>query len=408
MRILVVHNRYRSASPSGENRVVDQETAALEGAGHEVRHFERSSDDIDSLSLARRALVPGQVLWSQSASREISRILGDFRPDVVHVHNLFPMISPSVLRACRRHLVPAVATFHNYRPMCASGDFFRNGSVCHDCVGRLPVPAVVHGCYRDSVTATLPLAAGITAHKQIWQTHLSAYMFISDAQRQLYASLDLPSERCFVKYNLVYPMEGTAHPEPIVVYIGRLTELKGLQFLMDAWDRFPAKNLKLVIAGSGPMEDEVQRWAASRDAVEFAGFLSRDQCAGLLKRARAVVVPSIWEEPFGLVVAEAMSASVPPIAPGHGAFPELISDGVDGVIYPSGDRDALARLFGEIEREPARFSELGQKARLTYEQRFHPDCNVKQLESVYRYACEHPVWIAQDQNVESKVAVGTK
>jgi glycosyltransferase involved in cell wall biosynthesis len=395
VRILVVHNRYRSASPSGENRVVDQETAALQRAGHEVRHFERQSDEIDTLSIAKRAMVPGQVLWSQSASRQMSRLIGEFRPDVVHVHNLFPMISPSVLRACRRHLVPTVATFHNYRPMCPSGDFFRDGSVCHDCVGKLPVPAVVHGCYRDSVVATVPLAAGIAAHKSMWQTLPSAYIFISDAQRQLYSSLELPSERCYVKHNLVYPMDTNSRPEPLVVYVGRLNELKGVRFLMDAWDRFCAKDLRLVIAGSGPMDDEVAKWAASRDSVEAPGFLTREQCIDLLGRARAVVVPSIWEEPFGLVVAEAMSASVPPIAPAHGAFPELISDGVDGVLYPSGSIEALARLLGEVEREPERFNELGKKARLTYEQRFEPECNIKQLESIYRYAIEHPVWIAK-------------
>jgi glycosyltransferase involved in cell wall biosynthesis len=186
MKILIVHNRYRSASPSGENRVVDQETAALLRAGHEVEHFERLSDDIEDFSLREKTVIPGQVVWSSSAAREISTIIGEFRPDVVHIHNVFPMISPSVLRACRRHLVPTVVTIHNYRLICPSGDLFRNGSICHDCVGRIPLPAIEHGCYRDSSTATIPLAIAGATQKRLWQTLPSAYIFISGAQRDLF------------------------------------------------------------------------------------------------------------------------------------------------------------------------------------------------------------------------------
>lgn len=396
MKILVVHNRYRSASPSGENRVVDQETKALIAAGHEVEHFERLSDDIEDFSMREKILIPGQVVWSPSAAREIGRVLGTFKPDVVHVHNLFPMISPSVLHACRRHLVPAVVTLHNYRQICPSGDLFRDGSTCHDCVGRIPLPAVRHGCYRDSAAATVPLALAAIAQKSTWQTLPSAYVFISSAQRSLFASLDLPSERCFVKHNLVYPMHAEPVKEPLIVYIGRLNEAKGLPLLMEAWDRFEPKNLRLVIAGGGPLEDEVSEWARTRPTVDAPGLLSRDDCIALLARARAAVVPSQWQEPFGLVVAEAMSASVPSIAPAHGSFPELIDDGVDGVLFAPVDTEVLARLFGEVEDDPARWAALGAAARQSYERRFEPDNNIKQLEAVYRFAVEHPVWIELD------------
>jgi len=352
MRVLVVHNRYRSCSPSGENRVVDQETQALLRAGHEVEHFERESDDIEVFSLRQKVLIPAQVVWSPSAARDMSRLLGSFKPDVVHVHNLFPMISPSVLHACRRHLVPAVVTLHNYRQICPSGDLFRDGAICTDCLGRPPLPSIRHGCYRDSAVATLPIAIADVATKGTWQTLPSAYVFISGSQRDLFSSLELPRERCFVKHNLVYPMGGERTTEPLIVYLGRLNEEKGLPLLMKAWDRLASTGLKLVIAGGGPLEDEVSKWASSRPSVEAAGLLDRDECISLLARARAAVVPSQWLETFGLVVAEAMSASVPSIATDHGAFPELITDGVDGVLFPPGDVDTLARLLGKVEEEP--------------------------------------------------------
>jgi glycosyltransferase involved in cell wall biosynthesis/SAM-dependent methyltransferase len=406
MRILVVHNRYRSASPSGENRVVDQETAALIRAGHEVEHFERLSDDIEDFSLRQKTVIPGQVVWSPSAAREISGLLGTFRPDVVHIHNLFPMISPSVLEACRRHLVPTVVTIHNYRQICPSGDLFRQGAICHDCVGRLPLPAIRHGCYRDSSTATIPLAIAGATQKRLWQTLPSAYIFISSAQRDLFSSLNLAGERCFVKHNLVYPMEGSGEREPVVAYIGRLNEAKGLPLLMEAWDRAAPQELKLVIAGGGPLEDEVANWARSRSSVDFPGLLSRQECGALLGRARAAIVPSQWQEPFGLVIAEAMSASVPSIAPSHGSFPELITDSEDGVLFPPGDMEALAKLFGEVERDPARFEALGREACKTYERRFAPEKNVRQLESIYRYAIEHPVWIGTGDDTGSASSNG--
>ena len=175
-----------------------------------------ASDDIEGFSLREKALIPGQVVWSPSAAREIGRVLGTFKPDVVHVHNLFPMISPSVLQACRRHLVPAVVTLHNYRQICPSGDLFRDGHICHDCVGRTPLASVRHGCYRDPPRRQrYPLAISNVATKATWQTLPSAYVFISDAQRQLFSSLDLPTDRCFVKHNLVYSMNGERATEPI-------------------------------------------------------------------------------------------------------------------------------------------------------------------------------------------------
>ncbi len=403
MKVLMIHNRYRSDSPSGENRVVDQESEALTQAGHEVRHFERESDDIDGFSLREKAAIPGQVVWSPSAAREIGQVLSSFKPDVVHLHNLFPMISPSVLHSCRRHLVPVVVTFHNYRQICPSGSLFRDGQICHDCVGRVPLPSIRHGCYRGSSMATIPLAVANMATRSTWQTLPSAYIFISNSQRQLFSSLNLPDDRCFVKHNLVYPMnaEGPTEPlpteplptEPLIVYLARLDEAKGLPLLMEAWDRFTPDALRLVIAGSGPLDADVKDWAGARPSVEYAGLLNRDQCFSLLARARAAVVPSQCLETFGLVVAEAMSLGVPSIASALGALPELITDGVDGVLFPPQDAAALAKLFGEVERDPERFAALGREARRTYAQRFEPHKIIAQLEEIYRFAIEHPVWI---------------
>src|ERR1700735_3403435 len=149
MKILLVHNRYRSGTPSGENRVAEQESSALAAQGHEVSRFDRSSDEIEHWSLAKKATLPARIVWNSETFRDMRGALRAQRPDVVHVHNTFPLLSAAVLYACRDAGVPVVATLHNYRLACAGGDFFRDGAVCHDCAVGAPAPALRHGCYRN-------------------------------------------------------------------------------------------------------------------------------------------------------------------------------------------------------------------------------------------------------------------
>lgn len=395
MRILLAHNRYRSGTPSGENRVVDQEDEALAALGHEVIRFSRSSDEIERWSLARKAALPARAIWSRETYRDMTALLSRHRPDVVHVHNTFPLISASVLHACHDARVPVVATLHNYKLGCANGSFFRDGAVCHDCAHELPVRGVLHGCYRESRAATVPVALATGLHRHAWRSLVSAYVLISAAQRDLLAGIGLPPARVFVRHNLI-PRRGRTHttPTPTVVFAGRLDEAKGARLLMAGWDCYRRNSgepgLSLIIAGSGPLGDEVAAWAASRPSVELTGTVSRDRCAELISRARAVLLPSAWEETFGLVAVEAMAAGVPPIAAGHGSFPELITPGVDGVLFKPGDPAALGHAIADAESNPEQYAMYGDHARKTYEERFDPERSIADLLGIYRFAMANP------------------
>jgi glycosyltransferase involved in cell wall biosynthesis len=399
MRILLVHNRYRSGAPSGENRVVDQEGEALAALGHEVAGFGRSSDEIERWSLPKKASLPGRSVWSRETRRDLAAVLREHRPEVVHVHNTFPLLSASVLSACRDARVPVVATIHNYRLACANGTFFRGGAVCHDCANGLPVPAVVHGCYRGSVAATAPVALAVSLHRQAWRSLVSAYIFISASQRGLLQGVGLAPGRVFVRHNLIPRKDHGRRPRmtrtPTVVYAGRLDEPKGVRLLMAGWDRYLRNagepGLNLAIAGAGPLGDEMAAWAAARPSVAMKGQLSGGQCAELISRARAVLLPSAWEETFGLVAVEAMAAGVPPIAADHGSFTELITPGVDGALFSPGDPGALASAIADVERNPEQYEVYGDQARKTYEQRFDPQRSVEELLEIYRFAIENPV-----------------
>jgi glycosyltransferase involved in cell wall biosynthesis len=395
MKILLAHNRYRSGTPSGENRVVDQEGEALSALGHEVVGFGRSSDEIGQWSVARKALLPARLIWSRESYRSLRAVLREQRPDVVHVHNTFPLLSASVLHACRDESIPVVVTVHNYRLACPSGTFYRGGAVCHDCVQGPPVQSVLHGCYRGSRAATIPFALDMTVHRQAWRSLISAYIFISASQRDLLQALDLTTDRVFVRHNLI-PHRARLQTKrtPTVVYAGRLDEVKGVRLLMAGWDRYRMKSgepgLKLIVAGGGPLGEEMAAWASTRPSVEMKGTVSSDECAELISQARAVLMPSAWEEPFGLVAVEAMAAGVPPIAAGHGAFTELITPGVDGVLFSPGDPDALGLAITDVETNPEQYDVYGEQARKTYEEQFDPRRSVEDLLGIYRFAIANP------------------
>jgi glycosyltransferase involved in cell wall biosynthesis len=391
-----VHNRYRSTAPSGENRVVDQEGEALSAAGHEVMLFERHSDEIEHWPVMRKAALSATLIWSRESRRGLAAALREHKPDVVHIHNTFPLLSPAVLYACRDAAVPVVATIHNYKLMCASGDFFRGGRVCHDCAQGGPAPAVRHGCYRQSRLASAPVALAIGTHRPAWRSLVSAYVFISAAQRDLLGGLGLAPGRVFVRHNLIPRQDVQPAPrEPMLLYAGRLDEAKGLRLLMAGWDGYLSgrgePRLRLVIAGAGPLADELAAWASGRPSVELVGQVPGSECAALMSRARAVLVPSAWEETFGLVVVEAMALRTPPIAAGHGSLPELINPGVDGVLFAPGDPRALASAIADAQAHPGQYQTLGEHARKTYEQRFNTGASLRHLLEIYRFAITHPV-----------------
>jgi glycosyltransferase involved in cell wall biosynthesis len=396
MKILLVHNRYRSTAPSGENRVVDQEHSALAALGHEVETFEGHSDEIEDWPAWKKATLPARVVWNPASKRDLGETLRRFRPDVVHVHNTFPVLSPAVIYACRDAGVPVVITLHNYKLLCASGDFYRDGAVCHDCAGGNPAPAVLHRCYRGSALATATTVLNTRGHRRTWRGLVSAYIFISESQRRLLAGMDFDPDRSFVRYNYV-PYDGPVGGprQRQVTYVGRLDAAKGAPLLMKGWDAYRAiagdDALRLVVAGSGPLQDEVSAWAAERPSVELLGMMSKQEVSELIGRSRAVILPSEWEETFGLVVVESMAVGVPLLAAGHGSFPELITDGVDGALFDPGRPDALAKLLLDVDTAPDKYDEFGRNARATYESKHDTRRNIEQLLDIYRFAIGHSV-----------------
>lgn len=390
LRVLIVHNRYRSAEPSGEDRVVDQEVDLLSEAGHEVVVFEKDSDNIQRMSLAAKTTVPLLVPWNPFARRELRQVLRSHRPDVVHIHSTFPLLSPAVFDACADVGVPVVATLHNYGLICPIGSLFRDGHDCTECVGGSPLPAVRHGCYRGSRVASLPVAALALTTRRVHRLP-ARYLCISEAQRRLLYQAGVPGDRLDVVRNFV-PDLGAQRSTPgeYVLYVGRLTDSKGIPDLMVAWDRLTLRGgigVPLVLAGSGPREADLRQWARGRKDVRVAGLRSRPECADLMAKAAVVVAPSRWQEPFGLTVVEAMAAAVPVVVTARGALPELVEDGTTGIIADPGSDglgDALARSMADLERN----QQMGRAGRARYERMFTSAVGLAHLEAALTRAVQ--------------------
>lgn len=362
----------------------------LRAGGHRVEVFERRSDDIAALSLPGKVAVPLLVPWNPGVRAELAARLRAERPDVVHVHNVFPLLSPAVLAACADAGVPAVATLHNYTQVCPPGTLQRNGRPCTECVGSAPLPAVRHGCYRNSRLATVPLAVSLSVNRRRWWSGVERFFCLTEAQRDVLVGAGMPAERLAVKHNFV-PDPGTCRTGPgeHLLYLGRLAEAKGVRLLMAAWDEIAASGgvgVPLVIAGAGPLEREVTTWAAGRDDVRYVGLYDTADCQKALARSVAVVAPSTWLEAFGLVVVEAMAAGVPAVAAGHGAFVELVEDGVTGLLHRPGEPASLASCIRRIAADPNRNQEMGQAARRRYERDFSPAVGLERLVEEYRTA----------------------
>ncbi|MCW6002981.1 glycosyltransferase [Micromonospora sp. CPCC 205371] len=378
MKVVVAHNRYREAQPSGENIIVDQEIGQLAAAGVTVVPFLRSSDAIANLPLAGKALLPISPIYAPGTQRDLAELLRLERPDVLHLHNPYPLLSPWVVRTAHRFGVPVVQTVHNYRQVCSSGLYFRDGGICQDCRGRfVGIPAVVHKCYRGSRVQSALMATTLAVHRPTWRS-VDRYIALTEAIAEHLRDYGIPADRIVVKPNGI-PDPGS--PAPLgegFLFLGRLSPEKGIGLLIDAWQRHPDGALgTLRIAGDGELRPLVEAAAAARTDVEFLGPLDRDGVRAALRSTAVVMATSTWHDVLPTVVLEALSSGRPVLGTALGGIPYLVGDA--GWVVPA-EPGALAAAL-PAAREGA--ATLAPVARSRYERVFHPDVLIRRLIDVY-------------------------
>jgi glycosyltransferase involved in cell wall biosynthesis len=374
VRILILHSRYRSGPASGENRVVDDEARLLVEGGHRVEVFAPSVGEPSGFELLRTG---ARLVWSGQATAAVRERLRRLQPDVVHCHNLFPALSPAVLREVNGR-APVVMTLHNYRLLCLPGILFRDGRICQDCLGRVPWPGVLHGCYQNSVPPSFGLGASLTLHRKLGTfDRVNLYLAISRFVQTKHVEGGLAPERVVVKPHFAWPGELRQTAGEYFLYLGRLSQEKGVATLLEAWQGIREK---LLVVGDGPEASHLRSLAASN--VEFLPTVAPDKARTLIRSAKAVLVPSLSPEGAGKVVLEAYSAGVPAVVSRVGGLPEVVQEGVTGLLLPPADAEAW---IGAVERliDDSESERLGENGLRLWKRRYSPESGLARLEEAY-------------------------
>ena len=382
MRILLVHNKYQQKG--GEDAVVANEKALLEESGHVVESFTAHNSAISGLVAKFNAFR--NVTYNEEVRRTVAERLKRDCPDVVHVHNTFPLLSPSVYDACADAGLPVVQTLHNYRTVCAGALLLRNGRVCELCLDGRPYRAVLHRCYRDSVVGSLAVANLIAYHNRhhTWATKVTRFIVLSSFARGKFIEAGFPSDRIVVKPNFVAdPAPLRSHRREGILYVGRLSPEKGISYLIRALSR---TDITLRILGDGPEREALEAQASTN--VVFEGNVAPQRVREAMQAAKLLVLPSICYENFPLSLVEAFANGLPVIASRLGSLAEIVDDDVTGRLVTPADPVALRAAIIELLDDPPRLKAMRLAARNQYERLYAAERNVGQLLAVYKDAIQ--------------------
>lgn len=383
IRALLVHNYYQQ--PGGEDAVFAAEAALLAARGHAVERLVFDNDRIAPRGSARDLVrLAGTTVWSPSGYTAVRAAIRAFRPDVVHFHNTFPLISPAGYYAARAEGVPVVQTLHNFRLLCANGLFYRDGHVCEDCLGKaVPAPGIVHGCYRGSRGASGAAVTMLTAHRALrtWTRMVDRYIVLGEFAREKFIQGGLPAEKVTVKPNFVPDSSPGDGRGGYALFVGRLSAEKGVHTLLKAWRRLAGAPLK--VAGDGPLAADVAdavRWLPD---AEWLGRLAPEAVTEAMRDAALLIFPSEWYEGLPRTVIESFAAGTPVVAPHLGAMRDLIRDGHTGLHFRPGDAEDLARVVADAFARPVVLTRMRAAARAEFEARYTAEANYRQLVDIY-------------------------
>jgi glycosyltransferase involved in cell wall biosynthesis/ubiquinone/menaquinone biosynthesis C-methylase UbiE len=386
LKILLVHEPYQRSG--GEDAVFNAEKELLLAAGHRVSEFKRKNEEIVTDGFWANASVGLRTTWAWDSAGMLRTVLRKENPDIVHFHNTFPLISPAAYYVCREARVPVVQTLHNYRLLCPSGAFFRDGNICQECLSHGVSRSVRYGCYRNSRPATVAVALMLAFHNRLktWVEMVDKYIAPTDFVRQKYVEAGVPGGKITVKPHFVRldPGMGRGAGE-YALFIGRLVPEKGVRTLVESW-KFLESAVPLRIVGDGPLrlELEAQRNQTLSSDVRFEGWLSPNQLRVVMQRAAFLICPSEWYECVPLTLLEAFACGLPVIASRLGAMAEVVEDGRTGVHFTARDPRDLASKVEEMWAHRDGLAAMGRECRLEYETKYSADKNYRALMDVYR------------------------
>lgn len=380
--ILIVHNYYQI--PGGEDTVVANEKKMLEEHGHKVILYSRNNAELKEMSKLKKLTLPVTTVFNPRTYREIRKLIKEERIEIVHVHNTLNLISPAVYYAARSMHVPVVQTIHNFRLLCPGATFYRDGHICEDCVKYGLKCAVKHSCYRGSKVQTLACVISTWFHRMTGIYGKINYICLTEFNKEKLLELkQIKPEKVFVKPNFVESV-GEFVPEEKredqFVFAGRLDKLKGIAILFEAWKQMGTKAPKLVVCGTGPMENWCKQFISENDVnIEMRGFVPNEEARKLIAVSRALVLPTQWYEGFPMSIVEAFSVGTPVVCSDLGNAGSVVVEGVTGCTFNPKSKKELINQVIRLKKN----AEIFKTTFKLYEERYTADVNYEILYNVY-------------------------
>lgn len=384
LRILIAHAQYRQRG--GEDIVAADEAELLQSQGHDVLRFTRDNRDIDEGKPIKTAL---STLWSKDTVADVTQTIRKFRPDIVHVHNTFPALSPSLYWAAARSGTPIVQTLHNFRLLCPQAMLLRNGSVCENCVGHVPWQAVVHRCYHQSLAQSAVVAGMLTMHRSLgtYRRKIARYIALNEFCRRKFIEGGLPADRIAVKPNFAnLPVPDRKAARRGALFVGRLSPEKGIDVLLSSLPLLPRGIAfpDVRVIGDGPETERVR----NHPGVQLLGWLAQPELFDAMRSSAYLVLPSVWYENSPRTLIEAFGCGLPVIASRLGALAELVDHGRTGLLFDPQSPGDLAQKMAWAEAHPEAMRAMSSHARREFENKYTPDRNYSRLIAIYRQAIE--------------------
>lgn len=370
------------------------EADLLRRHGHEVERLSAWTGELEGVGALRLFAAGLGAVWSLRGYVGMKRAIAAVAPDLVHVHNDFPLLSPSIFWACHRAGVPVVHTMHNYRFACANAVLLRGDRPCEDCVGRFPWSALRHRCNSSSLARTAAVAARNVIHRWLgtYKSKVHAHIALTSFSKDFLVRAGLPSERIFVKPNFQPVSQLPVQPRVSrFVFCGWMTRAKGLHLLLQAWQKIRPVGYELLVIGDGSERAALEQSCApsrSKDTrVIWCGAQPRQKVLELVSASRYAVIPSLGYENFPMSVLEALSAGTPVIAPDHGAFPQIFSNDREGLLFSAGDAESLENALRSALAAPESvWTQWSVNARNKFLREYTDRENYAQLAAIYEKA----------------------
>lgn len=373
----MVHNFYQIGG--GEHTVFENEKRLLIENGHHLVEYTRDNAELKH-SVIKKLMLPFSTVFSLKTYRDVKRIIKKEKIDIVHCHNTFPLISPSVYYAAWKCHVPVVQTIHNFRFMCPNGILFFDGTVCEDCIHKGLGCSIKKGCYRNSKLQTIVVANMLKIHRILGTYKKLRYIFLTEFNRTKFKSLlGSKCEKEFIKPNFEYINDSTNHVErnDIFVFIGRLEDNKGIEFLLNTW-----KDIKkdLYIFGDGTYKDVVIQSQQNSPYIHYMGFKEQEEIFSYLRKAKALIFASEWYEGFPMTLIESFSFGTPVICSDIGNGADIVKKADAGIVFSLGNKNDFQNAVAKSDEA---FDDLSMNARKAYKIHFTPEANYKELKWIY-------------------------